>query len=501
MKEPGSRKSLEKLELGCLIGLILALLLFHGLTIRIPSLFIDEVEELAVAHGGFWDAVFQPDSMPPAFTTLLRIWVRFLSDDEQARWFSVLCHAASVFMAWWFTRRICSGRIAMLTAMVLAWNPLAIFYGQLIRGYSLYLLLATMLIGLWLVANRTNRLRDWISFSLVLCLGAYVHYYFVMIPWSMLFVQLAWETKQSLKSFLIASSVAAIGSLPIVSFLGADFVYQHDLREPRALSFGAIIYTFLSLVSGYSLGPSQRELQVLGARDAVIMQSWPILGMIVLSMGAIVILAVPGLRRFHLIRRIVPLMIIPVISIGLIGAFTGITYHVRFVVWLIYPFSLILGVLAESSKNWNWKLAVMILIFILFSLANYNRLFEDRYKIEDMRSTAKFLRENAGLDDRIYIISDYMVVPLSHYISGSFPVETLPIAGSKSKVLREEIEAERLIESIKKEVSSRVWLVYSREFHGDPKGLMWNALVENGARQQVQFAGVRILRWDKTHRN
>jgi hypothetical protein len=158
-------------------------------------------------------------------------------------------------------------------------------------------------------------------------------------------------------------------------------------------------------------------------------------------------------------------------------------------------------VLAESSKNWNWKLAVMILIFILFSLANYNRLFEDRYKIEDMRSTAKFLRENAGLDDRIYIISDYMVVPLSHYISGSFPVETLPIAGSKSKVLREEIEAERLIESIKKEASSRVWLVYSREFHGDPKGLMWNALVENGARQQVQFAGVRILRWDKTHRN
>ncbi|MBU6174866.1 MAG: glycosyltransferase family 39 protein, partial [Planctomycetes bacterium] len=391
MNEPGSRKSLGKLELGCLIGLILSLVLFHGLTIHIPSLFIDEVEELAVAHGGFWEAVFKPDSMPPAFTILLRLWVRFLSDDEQARWFSVLCHAASVFMAWWFTRSICSVRIALSTALVLAWNPLAIFYGQLIRGYSLYLLLATMLIGLWLVANRTNRLRDWVCFSLVLCLGAYVHYYFVMIPWSMLFVQLCWEKKQSLRSFLIASSVAAIGSLPIVSFLSADFVYQHDLREPRSLSFGAIIYTFVSLVSGYSLGPSQRELQVLDLRNAVIMQSWPILGMIVVSIVSIVILAVPGMRRFQLIRSLGPLMIIPVISIGLLGAFSGITYHVRFVVWLIYPFSLILGLMAESSKNWTWKIAVMILTFSLFSLANYNRLFEDRYKIEDMRSTAKFL--------------------------------------------------------------------------------------------------------------
>jgi len=302
-----------------------------------------------------------------------------------------------------------------------------------------------MLIGLWLVANRSNRLSDWVCFSLVLCLGAYVHYYFVMIPWSMLFVQLYCETKQSLISFLIASSLAAIGSLPIVSFLGADFVYQHDLREPRSLSFGAIIYTFVSLVSGYSLGPSQRELQVLGLRDSVIMQSWPILGMIVVSIVSIVILAVPGMRRFQLIRSLGPLMIIPVISIGLLGAFSGITYHVRFVVWLIYPFSLILGLMAESSKNWTWKIAVMILTFSLFSLANYNRLFEDRYKIEDMRSTAKFLKENAGFDDRIYVISDYMVVPLSNYILGGFTVETLPIAGSKSKVLREPFEADRLI--------------------------------------------------------
>ncbi len=476
--------------------LIVINFLLHLSTISHQSYFIDEIEELHFAQGDFWKSVFMPDSMPPLFTLSLRSWLTIFGDYVDARWLSASLGLISTLAVFIFVWASSTAKVGLITAAIFAFNPLQLYYAQLIRGYSLMTCISVCCIGFFLLAMKTTKPRYLVAYTAFSVLGMYVHYYFAMIPIALV---VAWLIQNRWNQFprLVACYAAMfVLTCPVLIFLVEDFRFQHKLREPRPMSLSAVLYTYFSYFSGYALGPSQRELQFISA-GAAIRSAVPWL----LAVAAIAMpLAVRGfvaLKRGGLATSILSLLTVPLIMIGAAGLLAGITYNVRFVAWFAFPLSVLFGfgVLHENDRRLpRWVMACVVGLFGIFAIANCNRLFNAHYQFEDTRAVAQYLVENRTDSEPVYVVSDYMLQPLAHYCSfGSENLLELPQPGVRSRVIK---DVESLAEAMSVVDSSsarkRCWLVYSRPFHGDPNGLILEEFTKRGAQLDYRAAGIDL---------
>ena len=187
----------------------------------------------------------------------------------------------------------------------------------------------------------------------------------------------------------------------------------------------------------------------------------------------------------------------PLILIGLAGVLSGITYNVRFVAWFAFPLSVLFAFafLTEHDRRLSkWIVGCGVGLLFIFGIANFNRVFNSRYQFEDARAIAKNLLENRTNDEPVFVVSDYMLQPLAHYyVAGSEYLFELPQPGTRSRVIKDAEsleEAKKVIEKLS--ANKRVWLVYSRPFHGDPKGLVLEEFRKRGAKLVHEFAGMDL---------
>lgn len=465
-------------------------------TISYQNYLMDEVEELRFAQGDFWKSVFMTDSMPPLFTLLLRGWLAVFSDHIDARWMSACLSLISTFAIYRFVRLLSNSRTAFISAALFAFCPLQLYYAQLIRGYALMTCLSVFCIGFFLLAMKTAKNRDYAGFVIFSIVGMYAHYYFAVIPVA-LFVVYLWQLNEH-KFSTIASCYIAMFVLtsPVLIFLADDFKYQHGLRDPRPISFPAIVYSYFSYFSGYALGPSQRELQFIGSAAAIRsavpwLLACAAIGLPLASRGIV------ALRQKGLLVPILSLLTVPLILIGVAGFLSGITYNVRFVAWFAFPLSMLISfafISDDGRRLPKWVMACGAGVFGIFAIANLNRVFNTRYQFEDVRGAAKFLLENRTGGEPVFVVSDYMLQPLAHYfVDDHDQLFELPQPGTRSKVIN---NAEAVSQAMNvfeaNSQGKRSWLVYSRPFHGDPKGLILDELIQRGASLSHSFAGIDL---------
>jgi hypothetical protein len=89
-----------------------------------------------------------------------------------------------------------------------------------------------------------------------------------------------------------------------------------------------------------------------------------------------------------------------------------------------------------------------------------------------------------------FVASGYMSKPLAAYLPADWPVVALPDATGD-----EEAPAQATAEVRSRTVAGKeFWFVYSREFHGDPRGELLAALRAAFKLEPVgEFAGVRLF--------
>lgn len=492
-------------------AVVCGLIGLHLGTIHHQSFFIDEVEELEFAKGDFWASVFMPDSMPPLFTVTLRAWLNLVGDDSGARWLSALGGLIGTLITWRVSRVFMSPMASMVATLFFTFSPLQLYYAQLVRGYSLMTLFGCLAIGAFLLADATGKIRYWILFTASCALGMYTHYYFVMIPMSIVagWILLNFSGRRDWihwRWLVIACLVLMCVAFSLWIFLRIDFQYQHDLRAPRPLSISALAYTYLSLFGGYALGPSQRELH---AANANVLEALPWLVMIGLASIPLICMGLWKGRRLNLLTYLVCLLVLPFVAIGTVGLVSGITYNVRFVCWMTFPLSMLLALAFEpmasprslsshpklapfaSRNQLPWLLAIFVLG--IFGFANYQRVFEPRYQFEDTRAVAAFLENNWKENDRVFVVSDYVNPTLEYYMPDrANAMFELPEPSVRSEVFSEPSVVDRALGVMKSESLDRYWFIYSRPFHGDPSGLFLNALEKCGVQFDREFSGIRI---------
>ncbi len=495
-------KSIDRHPWLAITLLLVSLFILHLSTISHQSYFTDEVEELHYAQGDFWKSVFMPDSMPPLFTLSLRSWLAVFGENVEGRWLSASFGMVSTFAIFVFIWRSSTAWVGLVTAALFAFNPLQLYYAQLIRGYAFMTCVSVFCIGFFLLALRTSKPRYFVAFTAFSVLGMYVHYYFAMIP---IAIFVAWLSSRRWEQFprLVACYVAIfVFTCPVLVFLIGDFQFQHNLRDPRPMSLSAVVYTYFSYFSGYALGPSQRELQYISTVTAIrFAVPW------LLAVAAIALpLAVRGigaLKRNAMAALILSVLTVPLILIGTAGLLSGITYNVRFVAWFAFPLSVLFGfafIQDNDRKLPRWVIACGVGLFGIFAIANFNRLFNSRYQFEDTRAAAKHLLAYRSEGEPVYVVSDYMLQPLAHYFSdyssgGSEDLLELPQPGTRSRIIRDaESFAEAMSVVASKSHEKLSWLVYSRPFHGDPKGLILDEFIKRGATLEHRFAGIDIYR-------
>jgi hypothetical protein len=496
------RKYLTYWPIGCLL---VAMLLFHGFTIQHQSFFVDEVDELGFAKGPVWDAVWMPDSMPPLFTLTLRLWRTLFSWDESGRWLSAIAGIVATGCTYGIFRKLTDHRCAILTAVLFAFCPLQLYYSQLTRGYSLMTLVAVLCIGCFLLAhaNTKSKTRYWAGYIAFTVIGIYTHYYFAMIPISL---AVAWllmgkTHRIEMRYVVIGYLFVFFASLPVLAFLKVDFQYQHALREPRPLSLGAVVYTYFSYFSGYALGPSQFEIRTEPS-GAVFRKAIPWLLFLSAVTAPLFILGTRALAKRRMLIPILCVTTVPLLLIGAVGALSGITYNVRFVVWFAFPISVWIGMgsmqLREERGRARWVFGVSyVLCLTLFFIANAQRVYDPRYQIEDTRSLVRYLQKSGVQDREVFVVSDYMVRPLQYY-GPTVRWAELPIPGTQGIEIDDSSKLEKAIESMRFEEQGDFYVAYSRPFHGDPLGLMRRWLERDGVELEQSFAGIDLYRVDRS---
>lgn len=485
----------RRCELISIACIVLAALAWHAVSLPWQSLFVDEIAELRHTRLGATGVWNNPDSMPPLFTYLLQGWLAIGGSDDAARWLPALCGVASILAVWQLGRELVDAPTGVAAAALWAINPLQLYYSQLVRCYALLALLVAVAMWLFYRGQRTNSWRDWLGFAVASAAGMFTHYYFAIllaIAFGVLVLdRRGWQGTRPTVAFALAGLLAT----PILSCLKKDFEFQHDMREPRSLNAAALGYTYFSLLGGYSLGPSPAELHALPARDAAL-EALPWAAALGAAALPLFVVGALTLAQRGRLWSLAAFLFGPVLIVGAAGWATGITYNVRHIAWCGVPLAVWLGAGAAQALQRRWLIPAVGIVAALMLLADYQRNWLPRYQNEDVRSAAAYLaREAAG--ERVFFLSDYMAGAFRYYAPTAAQYAELPEPGVLSRVVTDEATAREAATRARSlvEPGRRSWLVYSREFHGDPRGLLLEQLEREFAlAPEAEFAGVRVFR-------
>jgi hypothetical protein len=462
-----------------------------------PSFYTDEVNELVLAKQSLVDIIFAADSMPPLYQLSLKGWLAACGTDASLRWLSVVYGVGAVICIWGIGRQLVDDYTGLAAALIAAILPLHVLYSQMIRGYAMFVFLVALALWMLLRAIQSDRPRDWAAFAVASILGAYTHYYFVIfLAVSLLLVVVMKRQVWIGKRAFVAYAAIAVCGLPLLALLPADFHFQTSLRDPQRLTFPTLGYTYLTFFTGDALGPSPRELHTLSVSAAVKQVApWAVaIGTIVLVLGYEGWRALRGRPALPVLAM---LLALPVLFVGGLGYFAGVNYHVRFVLWILIPLVIWLGAgLAAGGSRWPVRLATLGLVG-LSAIAIYDRLAVPRYENEDLRATAAYLHTHADQSQPVFIVSDYLGLAAQYYLDEPWRVVTLPIADKSSQVIAGPSDVDEADATLAAAAmpNQPIWLIYSREFHGDPRGLLLEHLkAKRHLNLAAEFAGVSLYR-------
>jgi len=453
------------------------------------SLTSDEVKDLGMARGGIVALAESEDRFPPLYHALLGVWLRVIPWDVTGRGFSAVCGVLTVAAIAGLADILGGRKAAIWAGGIAALAPLALWYSVEARAYGLYMLLATIALWQFTAAMKFGEMRHWAAFAVASIAGAYTHYYFGLLIALTGFVWLGSLPRgERLRRGLTTFALIAAGTAPSLWLLKNDLDQPWGYARTSRFSIPALGYTYFSYLSGYTLGPSLRELHTMtpGAA-AVAAAQW----LIVVGAATAVLLTL-GLRhlerrqRMYLLACLAVFWLAPAAIIGAVSDAASFGYNVRHAVWAFAPLAAALGIGASHGRPRWLAWAAVCALGVAFVFAHINRLTTLAHANEDMRGAAAFLVDH-GAPAPTFVLSGYMRTPLVAYLPANWTATALLDAGTDRNAATR----------IRKRVGAgqRFWLVYTREFHGDPRGEALSALQGTFHLERVAtLAGVRVYR-------
>ncbi len=390
-----------------MIFLVGILALFLRLLQLNQSLWLDEaITAVALRNLTLWELItrFAPgDFHPPLYYIVLKLWTNVFGYSEVSlRFPSVIFSVLTVFAVYVMGKTLWNKRAGLIAAFLWAINPLALYYGQEARMYSL----ETLLVSLSILAfiQKKN-----LSFIIFFTLALYTDY----LPGLLIPVFLI-ATREKKKEILSRIGVIMLCFAPWLPVLGNQL-----------------------LTAQQSLSNSPLWASVLGSFE---LKALPltftkfIIGRITIDNkylygGTMVVLG--GLHAFilsHSRSRLVWLWLVVPVILGLIVSIKIPIYSYFRFLFVLPAFSLLLTDGVRKSK-------ILFLSVFLVSLVSCGVLLtKPRFQREDWKTAAAFINSQSG---EVLMPSTAQAAPLYYYNVG-WPVrdDTRPPNNPRVYLLR-----------------------------------------------------------------
>ena len=494
-------------HLGALLPILIAYFSLGFYQIGHQSLWLDEVISVQVASGeGFFSPVIW-FRQSPLYFALLHVWAQLGSSEFVLRSLSVVFGGIAVCITYIMGVRLFNQRVAWIGTTILATSPFLIWYSQEVRYITL--MIATSLLAMYTFQRAlfTKNRWWWLSYFLSLILAIAAFKVNILLPFAQgVYLLCLPSHRPVLRKWLVCQVVV----LTLFGWwinggqyreLGSTWKgLAHDItvsNETKMLSSGgdrefelaAIPYTLFAFSTGFSMGPSVRELQV--SRSIATLRPYaPLILFLGVLFGGLFVSGLIALwRQPEAGMFLIAWIAVPIIGASLISAFTDMAYNVRYVSMALPAYILILaaGIAWFGRPVVRMSLLSIVLLVNGFSLTNY--YFEPSYARADSRSAVQYLESAASPQDIILVVGSIRAV--GYYYKGDSPI----VSWSR-KYNNDDLSVTKGLQEITKS-HDHLWLVEIRPWQNDPKGKV-KATLEGlyTVIHHKHFPGVEIYSYD-----
>lgn len=439
------------------------------------SLWVDEILTLQKANigGTFGLTDVYHNTQGPLHAFLVHVIARFSTTEAALRSLSALAGIGTIPVVYLLGRDVAGRRAGLVAASLVAVSPFCVWYSQEVRNYSFLILLsAASTLAAWRIVTTSRRPWALYIVSTALALYSNLSAAFLWIAQSVFGLGRLVKARR-LWHWAGACVVIAVLILPMIlgfaNWVEVDSVGERMVVAPLAeeaellrgattFSPLAIPYSAMTMVYGYSLGPSAPELRAGSPLSAFGAYLWIVLPAAALAAVCFLI----GFRALWVRgaagRLVLTVVAVPFVAAAVVALLNIKPFNVRYVAVMlpVVMVTLSAGVASLAPRRGAWLWAGVVL-FSLLSLGKY--YFVPEYHREDVRGAARYVEEHERPGDVVLVpvVRDVFL----HYYGGS---------AEHFAVYRGQTSSEkRLASAVRANVEGhgRLWFVDSRLWHMD----------------------------------
>ncbi len=462
-------------------------------TIRDSSIEKSRVLRSEDFEPSLWDRRIWQNPHGPLYYAILHIWAGLGTNEFTLRLLSVLIGTATIPLIFLLGEKLFDSTTGLGAAFLLAISPFHLWYSQEVRMYVLLMFCATIAVYafLRLLEEPTPRWAAIHGIAAVLSVFSFPAAGATLLAINLYFLLFYKRHRHAVKTWLLTNLGAGlcVGIFLILAFpffqrLVADSRLPVG-REDTVTDPGGIAqlgYAFFVFSTGYSVGPSLRELHESPTFSQFVPYI-PVLIVFALTFaGAFVIGLVRAYRDRQTFAFLLLVLLLPLLLIFGVSSVKQTTFNVRYVAPSVMAFIIILsaGVTGLRRRYIQGAIAAALVGCSLYAVGQY--YFNPRYAKADVRSAAAYVAKEAHEGD---VITGYRTSAFRFYFTRDLEVIDLGgrhIAPNRLSELKHRLGG-----------SGRAWFILKRKWESDPNGVAAAWFKERGtAVIEKTFPGVSV---------
>jgi mannosyltransferase len=351
----------------------------------------------------------------PFYHLVLHSW-QFLFGNgvETARILSLVFFILSIPAFYALGKRLYNHSIAMFATIIFTISPFMNWYGNEIRMYSLFVLLAILNAYFYVGIYKDKDGASWWGFAATALLGIYTHYFFFLILLTdaiFYFFNREQFEKKALRKFILVACGLAVAFIPWalnVYLQGSASNTQPGLQLPTSINL-------FNTLSQFIFGFQTDHL------NTILVSLWPLT----------VLVGFFALRKHSDISSdtiyLVLAFLLPNIFAFTLSFVFNPVYVTRYLIFTLPPMYLLLSWLISRYPSPIDRFARFIIIFAMILTLVSEVVSAATPVKENYREAAMYLEENADSSDVIVVSAPFTIYPMLYYYRGSSAVVTLPL--------------------------------------------------------------------------
>jgi len=270
---PGNTGLGIPLLLVALATIVGGLIRFSGLSGR--DFWFDESCTYIYVHYLFdwpFTSSFFVESTNTPYYFLLRIWTDLFGETEAAyRSLSALVATVTIPIVGATAWRLRGSLAGVIAAVLVAVNPLHVYYAREARAYALWVLALSCALYALVEASKTGRKRWWIAFGVAMLFSLYTHYFSVyFFAASVSCVLLSNDTRRTGRQWAITAGAVAAGFVPclLVAVLPAASLGGAKWVAPTFDALTAIPHSLWAMLPSGAYPSHLRGLSIASTETA-----------------------------------------------------------------------------------------------------------------------------------------------------------------------------------------------------------------------------------------